>query len=273
MARTITAGSPERQNRLIFIGAIVLAALAAVLIFLALSDVGGDDGGPASFAGSVNVVVASGEIEAGSRITGDMLSIATLPENGIVEGALTDEAGLEGLVARQNMAKGEQFTAAKVGMNLADEDRTLSAIVPPGLRAVAVEVDESRFVGGLIVAGDRVDVVLVRDSVVVEDGAEIPQANTLLQDIEVLAVAQETQRPVARLDKDGNPINTDTADGELSVRPEDASANEDADTVTLAVPPEDAALLALAQENGNVWLVLRGQGDSEIVPLGPVGLE
>ena len=42
--------------------------------------------------------------------------------------------------------------------------------------------------------------------------------------------------------------------------------------LTLAVAPEDAPLLALAQDQGTVWLVLRGQGDDAVRDVGPVPL-
>ncbi|MBI5288798.1 MAG: Flp pilus assembly protein CpaB [Chloroflexi bacterium] len=272
MARTIASANPERQNRLIFMGAILMAALAAILVFAALRGLGEDNGGgggSAAFGDTVDVVVTSQEISAGTRISGDMLQLATLPTNGIVEGALTDREGLDGLVVRQDMAKGEQFTAAKLGQGEGDEDKTLSSIVPVGKRAVALEVDENTLVGGLVVAGDRVDVIVVMED---QSGDGPPRAFTLLQDVEVLAVAQETQKPVTRLDKDGNPIETDTAAGSLATRPDDTSANEKAKTVTLAVNPDDAALLALAQDQGTVYFGLRGQGDSEVAPVGPVTL-
>jgi pilus assembly protein CpaB len=263
------AGSPERQNRLILFGFIGLAGLAAVLVFLALSNFGEDDGGgSASFGGTINVVTVAEPVSAGTTLTGDLLQLTTLPENGIVEGALTTVDGLEGLVVRQDLAKGEQLTAAKLGQGLDDGSATLSAIVPTGMRAVAVDVDEDTVVGGLVVAGDRVDVLLIY-----ENPAGETVARTLMQDVEVLAVAQETQKPVTRLDKDGNPIETDTAGDELATRPDDLEANEDARTVTLAVSPEDAPLLALAQEEGKVWLALRGIGDSETPFFGPVSIQ
>lgn len=260
---------PERQNRLIFIGAVVLALLAAVLVFLAVSgavDSGGGGGG--GLTGNVDVVVASEEIPAGTLITGGMLTIATLPENGIAEGALQTPEGLEGLVVRQSMSRGDQFTAAKVGLQPEDSDAGgIGEIVPAGMRAIAVEVDEKTTAGGLIVPGDRVDVVMLRN-----DG-DTPTGQLLLQNVEVLAVAQDALKPVTRLDKDGNIITTDTAEGELATHPDDASPNSDADTVTLSLAPRDAVVLALAQENGTVWLIARGDGDSEVVPVGPQELD
>jgi pilus assembly protein CpaB len=270
MARTIASANPERQNRLIFMGAIGFALLAAVLVFAALSGLGdgGGGGGGSAFGDTVDVVVASQEISAGTRISGDMLQLATLPVNGTVDGALTSRDGLDGLVVRQDMAKGEQFTAAKLGQTEGGAE-TLSAIVPPGMRAAALEVDENTVVGGLVVAGDRVDIIVIMED---QTGDGPPRGVTLLQDVEVLAVAQTTQKPVTRLDRYGNPIQTDTAAGTLATRPEDASPNQKAKTVTLAVKPGDAPLLALAQDQGTVYLVLRGEGDNEVVPVGPVTL-
>lgn len=268
------AGSPERQNRLILVGFLGLAAIAAVLVFVALSNYGNDDsGGSGSFAGTVNVVTVSQSVSAGTALTGDLLQLTTLPENGIVEGALTSTDGLDGLVVRQDMAKGEQLTNAKVGQDLPDNERFLSAIVPPGMRAGSVSVSENTMVGGLVVAGDRVDVIILVGSY--GDAEDPLRAITLLQDVEVLAVAQSSQEPITRLDKDGNPIVTDTASGELAARPENAEANEDARTVTLAVTPEDAPLLALTQADDasyTVYLSLRPDGDREVVPLDPVEL-
>jgi pilus assembly protein CpaB len=266
MSSAARAASPERQNRLILIAFLGLAALAAVLVFVALSNLGDEGGGSASFAGTVNVVTVAEDVPAGSRLSGDVLQLTTLPENGIVDGALTSTDGLDGLVVRQNMARGEQVTPAKLGQNLSDAESTLSAIVPEGMRAIAVDVNESSLVGGLVVAGDRIDVILIT-----EDFNGIPYAQTLLQDVEVLAVAQRAQQPVARLDSEGNPIPADSA-GELATRPENLSANEDANTVTLAVSPADAPLLALAQDTGKVWLALRGIGDSDTPFVGPVGI-
>ncbi len=75
MARTLTQPGPERANRLIFLGAIGLAIIAAILVFFALSNFG-DGGGSASVAGgSVDVVVASRNINAGDTISNSDLEL------------------------------------------------------------------------------------------------------------------------------------------------------------------------------------------------------
>ena len=262
MARTLAQPSTDRQNRMIFTGAVALAALAAALVFASLSNFGGGSSSPAPAAlgATVNVVVASQDIKAGDKITGDMLSVATLPENGVVQGAITDRAGIAGLTARYPMAKGEQFSATKLGQT--DKNKGFDAVIPPGKRAVAVEITENTSVGGLIVAGNHVDVIVVLTKQSSGSGTQQqePKAVTLLQDVEVLAVAQTTQKPVARLDKDGNPIQTDTANGVIATGPDDTDATPKAKTVTLAVNPDDAPLLALAQEEGKVWLSSAASG-------------
>ncbi len=259
-------------------GAVALAALAAVLVFASLSNFGGGSGSsaPAGLGATVNVVVASQDINAGDKITADMLSIATLPKNGVVQGAITNTAGIAGLTARYPMAKGEQLSAMKLGQT--DKNKGFDAVIPAGKRAVAVEITENTSVGGLIVAGNHVDVIAVltkqssgssgSSSSSGSSTAQEPRAVTLLQDVEVLAVAQTTQKPVARLDKDGNPIQTDSANGAIASAPDSTDANPKAKTVTLAVNPDDAPLLALAQEQGKVWLSLRGFGDQETPDVG-----
>lgn len=265
MARTITQYTTDKNNRLIFYGAIGLALVAAVLVFAALSNFGGDSGSSSSVEGlgpTVDVVVASEDIPAGTKVTGDMLEIATLPNNGVIAGAILDKPAAEGFVTRYPMAKGEQFSDVKLGKTTGGKS-AFADVVPDGKRAVAVDVDEKTSVGGLIVAGDHVDVIVIgktRSADQTLDG--LPASFTLLQDVEVLSVAQEAQKPVARLDANGNPIQTDTAAGEIASRPDDTSADPKAKSVTLAVTPEDAAKLALASQSYSIYLSLRGTGDN-----------
>jgi pilus assembly protein CpaB len=267
MARTITQYTSDKNNRFIFYGAIGLALLAAVLVFAALSNFGGSSGSNSSVEGlgpTVDVVVASQDISAGTKVTADMLEIATLPSKGIITGALLDKTAAVGLVSRYPMAKGEQFSADKLGQG--SSDKTFSDVVPDGKRAVSVDVDEKTSVGGLIVAGDHVDVIVIGKTKSPDQTIDgLPASFTLLQDVEVLSVAQEAQKAVARFDSKGNPIQTDNAAGEIASRPSDTSADPKAKSVTLAVSPDEAARLALASQSYSIYLSLRGTGDNSTI--------
>jgi Flp pilus assembly protein CpaB len=272
MARTIAgAGTAlEGQNRLALAGAIGLALLAAVFAFAALRAAGGEgDGG--GTANRVDVVVASQPISRGEAISDGMLTLASVPEDAIIANALTALPALDdGLIASYPLEQGEQLTAAKLGQEGAGKGGTLPPVIPPGKRGVTVGVTEEKVFGGLLAPGDHVDVIAIVQRV--EGEEEIPTAVMLVQNAEVLAVADEQLEPVGRLDIDGNPIVTDTSEGVLSEAPEDADTQPDARNVTLAVAPEDALLIALAQEEWSVWLSLRGPGDAETLPVAPRSL-
>ncbi|SFL85031.1 Flp pilus assembly protein CpaB [Methylorubrum salsuginis] len=113
----------------------------------------------------------------------------------------------------------------------------MSAILPPGMRAVAITIDNrgSSAAGGFILPNDRVDVIkTARD----ESGNGNDQfAETLFTDIRVLAVGQIVQ------EKGGQNVVT-------------------ADTATLALTPSQAEAVTLAQKVGQLSLVLRSVQDA-----------
>jgi pilus assembly protein CpaB len=259
MARTLTQPGPERANRLIFIGAVALAGLAAILVFAALANFGGgdDNAAVAGLGDTVDVVVASEDIGAGDEITEGSIELATLPVNVLVDDAFTDMAAVVGTRAQGRILAGDQLAPAKV-VGAGDDDSGLSRVIPPGFRAASVSVTEETSVGGLILPGDRVDVIVAVEGDV--DGVEYKRGVLLFQNVEVLAVAQETLRPVSRIDEDGEIITTDTADGVIATR-EDVEEDPEAASVTLALAPQDMPLLALAEAEGTIYLVLRPVGD------------
>lgn len=114
----------------------------------------------------------------------------------------------------------------------------LAAIIPAGMRAVPVRVNEVIGVAGFVVPGMRVDVII--------SGAP-PNApkdlgtlsKTLLQNIEVLSAGQNIQK-----DAEGKP--------------------QSVTVVNLLVNPEQAELLSLATGETKVQLVLRNPIDTEI---------
>ena len=108
----------------------------------------------------------------------------------------------------------------------------LSAMIPPGMRAAAVRVNEVVGVAGFAVPGMRVD-VLISGNPPGEGGSV---TRTLLQNIAVLSAGQKFQK-----DAEGKPVA--------------------AQVVNLLVTPEQAEVLGLAIHQATIQLVLRNPMD------------
>jgi pilus assembly protein CpaB len=255
MARTLAQAGPERTNRLILMGAVGLAVLAAALAFAGLNAFGGG-GGSGSLGPDVRVVVAAQDIAAGTKISGDMLTVSAVPRGLLIDGAIADPKLAAGLTALYPVAKNDQISAAKLGQTA--KQLGFPGTIPDGKRAVSLPVSETTGVGGLIVAGDYVDITVVTGGA---GGGNVKAATTLLQHVLVLSVAQNAAKPVARVDANGTPV---PGAGTFTTDSTDPDAK--AKSVTVAVDPKDVPLLALAQDEGTIYLSLRPPGDAAAVP-------
>ncbi len=113
----------------------------------------------------------------------------------------------------------------------------LASLIPEGMRAFAVRVNDVVGVAGFAVPGMRVDVVIEGN---LPGGSPMGTlARTLFQNIEVLTAGQEFQKT-----PDGKPIVTQV--------------------VTLLVTPEQAEKLALAANQTTIQLVLRNPVDRKV---------
>ncbi len=246
--------------------AVAFAALAGLLIFAVLQT----ERSESDVVETVPVVVAAQEIPPRTKITAAMLRIRDVPAEVAIERGFNDPRSLVGLIARYPIAANEQISVQKVGATESgdsNEQDGLSFVVPAGKRAVGITVTEQSAVGGLIIAGDRVDVIALFS----ENMAGDEKAVTILQDVEVLSVAQVAQEhvpPAVSLEGADEEDEEDAARVErLGVRPIDPEPQPQARTVTLAVSPEDAQILALADQNSVLWLTLRAFDDNETVAL------
>ncbi len=245
--------------------AIAFAALAGLLIFAVLQS----DRSETELVETRTVVVAAVEIPPRTVITSSMLRLQDVPLELAIERGYGDARPLVGLIARYPIAPNEQISELKVGATEPGELTTqdgLSFVVPTGMRAVGISISEPSAVGGLILAGDRVDVIALWD----EKLAGEEKAVTILQDVEVLSVAQIAQEPVPPPLAGQAPSEDEDAssdDERLGLRPIDAEPQPKARTVTLAVTPEDAQVLALIEQHAELWLTLRAFEDSDEVSL------
>ncbi len=171
---------------------------------------------------AVRVVVAKRDLDIGTPLSADHLALTEWPRGSVPRGAFHN---LDDLMGRTVTTK--LWTGAPVlHSNLAPpgSGAGMVATITPGMRAMAVRVDEVSGVGGFILPNTYVDVISVSED------RQRRSVDTLLKRIRVLAIAQETYT------EDGKP---------KIVR-----------TVTLELEPKDAEKLALEMHNGQIHLSL-----------------
>jgi pilus assembly protein CpaB len=256
------------HNRVLLMLAIAAGLVAAVLVFVAVNS-GSDDSGdsPAVASGDARqVLVASQSISAGTVITEEMLELRAVPEDLVLAGSFTETEPVVGEKAKIALAAGEQVTSAKVGLPVPEDG--LSGVVPAGMRAVSIEVEEVTAVGGLLLPGDRVDIVAVirlENAPGLAEDEFILRTETILQHVEVLSVAQEAQKPAAGASQTDGEENVSTTSGQL---PEDVEQEPDANTITVALNPADALKVISFQEFAqNIYAVQRAFGDNAITEI------
>lgn len=170
------------------------------------------------------VVVASEEIPRGVLITEEKLTLKKWPSDNMPPGALSDPQKVVGRVATQKLFPGDAVIEAK----LADEGKTRD--IPDGMRLVTIKVNYWSVTSGFVRPDDRVDVMMVHQDV----------AQPILENVVVWAVDQERSHN----QEESNPKNAMGAQG-----------------VTLLVTPRQAVMLALTQQQGQLWLALRSETD------------
>ena len=186
---------------------------------------------------SNKVIVAVADIELGSKITAQMLTTADWPSGSIPPGAFKDTKELQDRVVKVSVLRGEAILERKLAP--LGTLGGLSAVIAEGKRAMTVRVNDVVGVAGFALPGNYVDVMVnaQQDKAKGEEGKQI--SKTVLEQVLVLAVAQEAGRD--------------------DTKPKVVSA------VTLELTPEDAERLDLARSVGALSLVLRNQVDKKTV--------
>jgi pilus assembly protein CpaB len=258
------------SNGLLLLLALVAGLVAAAIVFAVVSESEGEDSAAPPAGNTVPALVAAQSMGAGTEITADMVKVIEVPEDLFVSGAYAESEAVVGEVTKVAISEGEQITVGKIG--LAVPDKGLSGVVASGMRAVSIDVNEVTAVGGNLLPGDRVDILATvryeRAPGLAED-EYLLSAMTVLQDVEVLSVAQEAQEPAAQStrNEEGDTESASYTSGQL---PDDIDPQPNAGTLTLAVTPEQALSIVSIQEWAiDVWAVLRAYGDQGIVELPP----
>ena len=270
MARAGAGGPAGRINRRFLMLALVSAALSALLVFVAISRAGGgkESGGSTD---SVAVVVAAAEIPARTQITKEMVKVKDVPVSVKPEMAYGSVDEAIGKVTRYPITTDEEVTSLKVlSLEGAQGVDSLSFTVPKGMRAISIKADQVLSAGGLVLPGDYVDIIGVFN-VKDKDGNEEEAyfVRTILQNVEVLAVAQAITDVPPPADGDETEAAATTSEGQRA-RGSEADPNPEATTLTLLVDPEKAEWVFLAEANGTLRAIVRGFGDSDTTDVRPI---
>lgn len=278
------------------LAALVLGSLTSFLVWRYVDGVGQT----VQPVQTTPVIVAATAIPARTVVTADMLQVQQIPVAARHPSALTSTREVVGKVSRSALTPGEQVLNTK--LFLQREDSGLAFMIPDGLRAISVGFTEVIGTGGLLVPGDRVDVVGVFEVRRPTRAPNAPNApNTpgapgapslspypylesgsdqdtyfvstmVLQDVQVLAVAQrlegeDTRDTGARVTQSAGigaaAVGAGGSGAQAAVRSQ-PQPQPQAKTATLAVSPEDSLRLVLAEEKGKIRLALRPTQDTSV---------
>jgi pilus assembly protein CpaB len=189
---------------------------------------------------TVDVLVAGADIGLGSIITARDLRWQLWPAAGTSAQFVrrTDRPDaieqLAGSITRQSFAAGEPIREAR--LIRAQGSGYLAAILPQGMRAIALEVSPESGAGGFILPNDHVDIIVTRRERV--RGVDVPSSSTVLTNLRVLAIDQTVE------EKGGQRVVVGR-------------------TATIQVTPVEAETLARSKAMGQLALVLRSVTDFE----------
>ncbi len=206
-------------------------------------------GKPADQGDKQAVFVALTDIAPNEEFTAQNIKLEEWPKNIVPAGALTKIEEVEGKRSRMKLYVGEPILASK----LVGEGEATGAAkdIPAGFRVTHVKVDSVTGSSNLILPGDRVDVLVFRNT---NSDLNATAARIVLQDIKVFAVDTHTETEYAQSKADQNEAMT-------------------AKSIALLVTPEQSLILHTAQEiSGSLRLVLRNPTDEAHVNAAAVSI-
>lgn len=179
----------------------------------------------------VEVVVAKEDIPRETTITSDMVKTATVASKTLQPGDLTSLDSVIGKFSITDILKDQHLSSESVKPLVGF--KYLSEGIPQGMRAITISVDKLSAIEGLIRPGDKVDIIGTF-IFAAEKGVNPPIVINLFQGVKILA----TNKNLSPYRAEGR-----------------------ADTITLALKPDDIKMLTYSLELGRIRLVLRAPLD------------
>ena len=219
----------------------IAAALGLAAVFLANSYWSARDrSADQAQSGTIKVAVAAVPLEYGTLVTPDKIRFVSYPARSLPPGTYKsiDELmpmGKSRVVLRPIVPNQLLLAADLTGEG---QNASIAALLPDGMRAASVRINDVSGVAGFVKPNDTVDVLITRKAIGADRDAQV--TDVLLQNVRVIAMDQRA--------------NSKTATADL------------ARTATLEVAPIDAQKLALGQQLGELSLVLRKPGEEQNIP-------
>jgi pilus assembly protein CpaB len=206
-----------------------------------------------STVSTVPILIASRDIKMGEKLLPGSIEWQPWPEKSVTDVMITQKEDpeakekYEAARARLAVFQGEPVIEKKLVMPT--ENGFMAALLPKGMRAIAVRVSEESGAGGFILPNDRVDVVLTRK--VDDDGgaSKVVTSETILSNVKVLAIDQAFRQE---------------GEGEQVIVAKK--------TATLELSPLQSEVVSMAESMGQLSLVLRSiaeNGDKGLEDSGP----
>src|SRR5450755_4057696 len=176
------------RSRLLMIGGLALAVglLVSFTVYNRLRSFGSS-----SNERGVRVLVAAHDVQVGSKLDTPDLAAITIPESAVPPGAFSDPTKVLGRGAILPLSKGEFILTSKLAALNAGAG--LPSLIPQGMRAVSVRVNDVVSVAGFVQPGTRVDVLATGNQ---GSGGE-RQTTTVLENVAVIAVGKSLDRNAA----------------------------------------------------------------------------
>lgn len=268
----------KRSNRLVILVGVLLAVLAFVAIVILLNQ-REEVAEPEEI--TQTVLVATQDIAIGDAVTPDLVEEREIDPEAAQGTPLTSDTAVSGQAAVFPIPEGAQVTGEAIGLgnNLAVN---LPALLNPGEKAIAFQVDRVTGVDFLVKPGDTIDIVTSQLINVLQETAD-SAANTdeeapprfeaipgleaarsvkaILQDKRVLYVSATRAQEQEPIDTSG-----DGVIDEDDVQPE--ATVIDSVIVVIAGTAQDAEVIKFAQndltEVGSLTAIVRNADDDEV---------
>lgn len=246
-----------RQRGLVVAVAFLMAMGATAAVFLYVRGVRDE----AKTGGAlVTVIVPTEDIPAGSDlnplIDGGKFKESAVPEDALVEGAVSTLEQLRGQTTTSAILANEQIAAGRLSSGTLPGG---ALGIEKGFQAVALTLDAQQLVGPSLQRGDHVAVYAEFDQ-----GTAVSKGSRVVDPTQApagFAAAFGPDGVVVSINPDVRVLDVDSGLAEASPQSPDRNA-----LVTLEMTAEDVAKLVFSQNEGTVWLALLPPGDEQAAP-------